>query len=133
MRRISPKKYAISLYEATLGVKEPGLPAMMDNFVKLLIKNNALSQSSKIMAAFDDYAKEREGIMDVEAKSAKPLNQMEKERVTHHLQTALNKKIHLKEIVDHKLIGGIVLHYRDTVIDGSIQRRLQVLRENLIG
>lgn len=132
MRKISAKKYAISLYEATLGVKEPELPGMMDNFVKLLIKNNAFSQAPKIMAAFDEYAKGREGILDVEARSAKPLNQTEKERVIHHLQTALNKKIHLKEIVDHKLIGGIVLHYQDTVIDGSIKRRLQVLKDNLI-
>jgi len=132
MRKISAKKYAISLYEATLGVKEPELPARMDNFVKLLIKNNALSQAPKIMAAFDEYAKEREGILDVEVKSAKLLAQAEKEKVIHHLQTALNKKIHLKEIVDHKLIGGIVLYYQDNVIDGSIQRRLRVLRDNLI-
>jgi F-type H+-transporting ATPase subunit delta len=132
MRKISAKKYAISLYEATLGVKEPGLPVMMDNFVKLLIKNNAFSQAPKIMVAFDEYAKEKEGILDVEARSAKPLAQTEKEKVIHHLQTALNKKIHLKEIVDHKLIGGIVLHYQDTVIDGSIKKRLEVLKENLI-
>jgi len=129
MRKISPKKYAISLYEATLGIKESELPLMMDNFVKLLIKNNALSQAPKIMAAFDEYAKGREGILDVEAKSAKPLAQAEKESIIHHLQAALNKKIHLKEKVEPELIGGVVLSYQDTVIDGSIRRRLHVLKD----
>ena len=133
MRKISAKKYAVSLYETVRGVKEDQLPIILENFIKLLIKNNDLSKANKVINAFNDYAKEKEGILDVEVKTAKPLENVDKDKIIEYLQKSFNKKIILDEKTDKKLIGGVVLSYKDTVIDGSIKKRLEILKESLMG
>lgn len=131
MRKISVKKYAISLYEI---VKEGkvGISQTIDNFVKLLIKNNDLSRVDKIIEAFDEYAKEQEGMIEVEAKTARVLDKKDRESIVENLEKTLNKKVSLKEEQDKELIGGIVLKYKDTVVDGSIKKKLESLNNQLI-
>ena len=47
------------------------------------------------------------------------------------LGTATGKQVEVKVIVDPSLKGGVVAQVGDTVIDGSIRRRLDQLRNAL--
>ena len=41
------------------------------------------------------------------------------------------KEVSVKVVVDATILGGIVAQVGDTVIDGSVRRRLEQLRESL--
>ena len=44
---------------------------------------------------------------------------------------ATGKRVEVKVIVDPSLIGGVVAKIGDTIIDGSVKRRLQQLKEQV--
>ena len=66
-----------------------------------------------------------------EVRSAVPLDDETVERLAAALSKATGKKVEVKVIVDESVIGGIVARIGDTVIDGSIARRMDSLRQAL--
>jgi F-type H+-transporting ATPase subunit delta len=66
-----------------------------------------------------------------EVRTAVDLDGEQRRRLTEALQRATGKQIELKVIVDPSVIGGVVARVGDTVIDGTIRRRLEQLRESL--
>ena len=53
------------------------------------------------------------------------------DRLKAALTNATGKQVNLKVIVDSSVLGGIVATVGDTVIDGSVRRRLEQLRNAL--
>ena len=66
-----------------------------------------------------------------EVRSAVMLDAEQQRRLTEALEKATGKKIELKVIQDPAVIGGLVARVGDTVIDGTVRRRLEQLRESL--
>jgi F-type H+-transporting ATPase subunit delta len=66
-----------------------------------------------------------------EVRSAVPLDEALQQRLAEALSKSLNKQIEVKVIVDPSVLGGLVTRVGDTVIDGSIRRRLEQLKESL--
>lgn len=64
-----------------------------------------------------------------EIRTAIELDEETVARITAALEKATGKKLESKVVVDPSVIGGIVARVGDTVIDGSIQRRLSSLRQ----
>jgi len=64
-----------------------------------------------------------------EVRSAVPLDDDTVSRLTASLARATGKDVEIKVIVDPSLIGGIVSRVGDTVIDGSIARRVDEARQ----
>ena len=74
----------------------------------------------------------REGNKEVaEVRSAIALTDDQKSRLADALGKATGKQVEVKVIVDPSLKGGVVAQVGDTVIDGSIRRRLDQLRNAL--
>ena len=66
-----------------------------------------------------------------EVRTAVPLDDDRRDRLAAALSKATGKKVSVKVIVDPSVIGGVVAQVGDTVIDGSIRRRLEQLKEVL--
>ena len=66
-----------------------------------------------------------------EVRSAISLTDDQKSRLADALGKATGKQVEVKVIVDPSIKGGIVARVGDTVIDGSIRRRLEQLRNAL--
>jgi F-type H+-transporting ATPase subunit delta len=66
-----------------------------------------------------------------EVRSAIPLDDEQRRRLTDALAAATGKNIELKVIVDPAVIGGVVARVGDTVIDGTVRNRLDRLKELL--
>jgi len=131
MKKISPRKYAISLYESLKDVEKDKMPEVIKSFVALLVRNKDLKKADKIIKAFRQYLCEQENILEVSVVAAKPLDDFVKQNIVNQLKSSLNKKIELKEKQDASLIGGAVLKYGDVVVDGSVKRRIELLAESL--
>ena len=66
-----------------------------------------------------------------EVRAAIMLDEEQQRRLTEALEKATGKKIDLKVIQDPSVLGGIVARVGDTVIDGTVRRRLEQLKESL--
>jgi F-type H+-transporting ATPase subunit delta len=63
-----------------------------------------------------------------EVRSAVPLTDDQKARLTEALGKATGKSIELKVVIDPTVLGGLVAQIGDTVIDGSVKTRLEQLK-----
>ncbi len=64
-------------------------------------------------------------------RSAVPLDAAQQERLAAALSHATGKRVEVKVIVDENVLGGIVARIGDTVIDGTVRRRLAQLKERI--
>ena len=132
MRKINAKKYAISLYEVTQTASRTDISDIVKSFVKLLIQHKRLSQAEKIIRAFSRYADEQENTIEVSVTTVDKMSDQQRQNLKKDLEKELNKKVMLNESVDPALLGGAVLRYGDTVVDGSVKQQLSLLAQALI-
>ncbi len=66
-----------------------------------------------------------------EIRSAIPLDDATVQRLTEQLSRVTGTTLEVRTIVDPDILGGIVARVGDTVIDGSVLRRLTTLRQTL--
>lgn len=68
-----------------------------------------------------------------EVRSAVPLDASQQQRLAQALARTVGHEVDLKVVVDEKVVGGLVVKVGDTVIDGSVARRLAAVRTHLTG
>jgi F-type H+-transporting ATPase subunit delta len=68
-----------------------------------------------------------------EVRSAVPLDEKQQKQLAAALSKATGKKVEVKVIIDPSVIGGVVAKVGDTIIDGSVKRRLDQLKEQVRG
>jgi len=66
-----------------------------------------------------------------EVRSAIALTEDQKSRLAEALGKATGKQVEVKVIIDPSIQGGLVAQVGDTVIDGSVRRRLEQLKNAL--
>ena len=66
-----------------------------------------------------------------EVTSAVPLNEDQIARLSRALSQRTGRQVSVKVNVDPSILGGVVATIGDTVIDGSVRRRLEQLRESI--
>lgn len=131
MKKISPKKYAIALYEAAALAKKDELPKIMKGFVELLVRNNALKLSPRIIKELVKYYNEKAGILEIEVTSAKELNVEIINKIKSQFEKGKIKEVDLKTSIDLSLLGGLVCKIDDILIDGSLKKELKLIKQSL--
>ena len=76
-------------------------------------------------------AAERDHVIG-EVRSATALDDATVARLAAALSTATGKQVEVKTVIDPDVVGGIVARIGDTVIDGSVQHRMEELRDALL-
>jgi len=99
--------------------------------IQFIISQGRISELPDIARAVAERAAETRSKALAEVRSAVPLDDKTVERLAAALSKATGKKVEVKVIVDESVIGGIVARIGDTVIDGSIARRMDSLRQAL--
>jgi F-type H+-transporting ATPase subunit delta len=66
-----------------------------------------------------------------EVRSAVPLDDQVRERLARALSEAVGQEVEVKVVVDPDVLGGVFARIGDTVIDGTIRRRLEELKERI--
>lgn len=131
--KVTNKQYAQSLFEATRDLGKSELNTRLENFVKLLAKNNHLSRLEAICLEFDKVWQAQAGVVEAAVVSA---NKLEAETL-EALRLYITKKtgisqIELKHHVDHKILAGFVLRFGDQVLDGSASKLIGNLSKEFI-
>lgn len=75
-------------------------------------------------------ANERDEVV-AEVRTALPLDAETQQRLADALSRRTGQKVSVKVNVDPSILGGVIAQIGDTVIDGSVRRRLDQLKETL--
>ncbi|MCY7375433.1 MAG: ATP synthase F1 subunit delta [Pyrinomonadaceae bacterium] len=103
------------------------------NFLRVLIRNNRLTEIGEINRKFASVLEERSGVISANITSARELSEAQKAEMRTSLEKLTAKKINLEFKTDETLIGGIVTRVGSTVYDGSVKTQLQELKQQMIG
>lgn len=101
-------------------------------FIDMLLKKSRIDLLAQIAEKYTQLYHDYAGIIEVEVTTTEALSKEQEANLVHSLHTSTGKKILLKPLIDPAIIGGIKARIDDTVIDGSIQYKLQTLRKSLI-
>ena len=71
------------------------------------------------------------GASYAEVRSAVALSDDQKHRLEQALSAKLGRPVSVRVTIDPTVVGGLVTQIDDTVIDGSVRRRLSQMRETL--
>ncbi|MDR0779648.1 MAG: F0F1 ATP synthase subunit delta [Pseudomonadales bacterium] len=107
------------------------LDATLQNFVRLLASNKRLALLPEVVQLYEALKAERERTVDVEVISAFAMNDAQTQALAAALKARLQREVKLSASVDQRLIGGVIVHAGDLVIDASVRGKLNKLSETM--
>jgi len=107
----------------------------IDNYVLNLLlvatERGRVMHLPAILEEFRGLREERERLLYVTVETPYPLDGLRKE-IAARLATLTGREVRIREELNEELIGGVRLHLRDYVLDGSLATQLERLRERLL-
>ena len=103
------------------------------SFLRVLLKNQRLSQLREVAARFGHVLDERGGVVAANVTTARPIPEELKNTLHETLTAATGRKVRLSFTTDETIIGGLVAQIGSTIFDGSVQSHLERLSEGLAG
>lgn len=101
------------------------------NFLMLIIDKGREPFLKEIVLYFQRLAREARGILEVQVYTPLELSLENQTKLISKLGELTGNEVELKIYKDPALIGGLKLRIGDKIIDGSIQRHLESIKENL--
>jgi F-type H+-transporting ATPase subunit delta len=123
-----PTDRRVAVVEELLGGKALRASAALASFV---VAAGRAGELSEIVDRFVELAAAEQRRAVAEVRSAVPLTQEQIDRLREALNRATGKDVDVKVVVDASVIGGVVARVGDVVIDGSVRRRLEQLKEQI--
>ena len=101
------------------------------NFMKILCENGTIRQFSGCAQEFRRRYNEDNGILEVRAITAIPMNDALTQKLKDRLTAVTGKRIELSCQVDPACLGGVRLEMDGQQLDGTVQTRLDNIRRQL--
>ncbi len=125
-----PLNQRVSSLEAVFGNV---VPQKLVSFLQLLCEKGRIECFEDAKITFLELYEDWKNILKITVKSAVPLTESEKERLTNKLESVYKSTISVDYVIDTSLIGGVVIETEDKIIDGSVKNRLQQVKEVIKG
>jgi F-type H+-transporting ATPase subunit delta len=111
--------------------QQSGMNPIVRDTLLLVSDRRRLPHLPEIVDAFEALAEKRAGHVRAEVVTATELSKEYFDGLQRTLEQATGKQVVLTTRVDPSIIGGVVARVGDRVYDGSIQYRLNELRDEL--
>ena len=123
-----PAEHKIAMLKRALGDK---VPRLFMSYIVRLVQNRRQSLIPTIADEYDTLLDASNGIVHARVTVARETSDDEKNVIATRLSAAMGRNVipHLQ--VDPSILGGVVVRVGDTVMDGSVRRRLGVLRRQI--
>jgi F-type H+-transporting ATPase subunit delta len=102
------------------------------DFLNVLNTHDRLDVLRGIADVYRDLFDRGENRMQVRVRSAVPLADDQRERLTGELRETFGKEPVVHASVEPELLGGLVVQVDDWVYDASVRTRLDILRKQLV-
>ncbi len=101
------------------------------DFLCVVADKKRIRYLPRIIKSFNALYNEEKNILEVTAITTVPLSEKLRSKLISKLESVSGKTIVLTEKTDKSIIGGIVLEYGNTQIQGSIKHKLDELRARI--
>jgi len=95
--------------------------------MKVMARRGRLGYLAAVRTSAVEQYDEFAGRVVAEVRTAVPLDDVLRTELTNQLAQKLGRTVRLREVVDERLIGGMVVRVGDTVFDSSVASRLDKL------
>lgn len=99
--------------------------------LKLLLRRDRMEDLPAVAESAAAVWEARQGVVRGRAVTAHPISDAETQAVARALSARLGKRVVLERSVDPAVLGGIRVQVGTTLVDGSVVRQLNDLREEL--
>ncbi|MBQ8827312.1 MAG: F0F1 ATP synthase subunit delta [Oscillospiraceae bacterium] len=103
------------------------------NFLCVITEKGRASSLTEIADSYKEKWYEKENIAEVTVTTCSPLSDALRKKLVKKLEDVYKKKVVLEEKTDSSLIGGIVVNYGNTMLDGSVKNRLDSIQKQIKG
>ena len=103
------------------------------NFIRLVIQKNRTEVLIVARSLFNGLIEDASGVITGMIESAVPIDENTLKQVRAMLSRRFEGELHLATRADPELIGGLRVRVGNTVIDGSVNHRLEQLEESMAG
>jgi len=109
-----------------------GASRIVRNFLFVVVDHQRAHLLPEIASSFEQVLMERQNVEEAEVASAVELNKDQKSTLLQTLERLTGKKIRAKYTLEPGLMGGAVVRIGDMIYDGSLRKRMNVLRAQLV-
>jgi F-type H+-transporting ATPase subunit delta len=107
-------------------------PAMFVRFLQKLVTNRRQMLLGEVALEYNNLLDEQEGRVHAQVTVSRELSEADREALTASLTKAIGKTVVPHVSVNPAILGGVIVRMGDTVMDGSVRRRLGVLRARMV-
>lgn len=122
--------------ETKRGVLDRSLEGQLSDltlrFLHLLIDKKRTAQLDGISDQFDELVRDHRGIVAAKVRSAEPIDEAQLKRMAESLGRMIGKTVTIENKIEPEVIGGVVLEFGTWIVDRSIRRGLDDIRDRLM-
>jgi F-type H+-transporting ATPase subunit delta len=108
------------------------MPRLMVRYLQSLVSHRRQMLIPEIAREYLDLVDDREGRLHARVTLAREADAEMQGMIQAQLSRAFNKAVVPNFSVDPSMLGGVVVHVGDTVLDGSVRKRLASLRRRML-
>ena len=107
------------------------MPRVFLRFLETMVRNRRQMLLPAVATEYANLLDEAEGRVHADVTLARAVDEAESQRLASQLTAALGKTVVPHVSVNPAIMGGVVVKIGDTVMDGSVRRRLNVLAQRM--
>ena len=108
------------------------MPRLMLRFLQTLVHHRRQMLIPTIAEEYLNLVDEAEGRIHARVTVAKETDDAGRTAIATHLSRMFGKEVVPHLSVDPAIMGGVIVHVGDTVLDGSVRKRLASLRRRML-
>jgi F-type H+-transporting ATPase subunit delta len=112
-------------------IKRMGGTKLTRNFLAVLIDHRRIASLGEVVELFKRELDRRMGIAEARVSSARELTAAEKKSLEVQLASITGKIVRATYTQDAALLGGVTVRMGSTIYDGSVQGRLEKMRQEI--
>jgi F-type H+-transporting ATPase subunit delta len=128
---ISPEVLTETKVEFVKSVFGPRVAPLTLRFLLLLIDKGRIDHLTEVCEDFRRLHEESRGLLRAEVFTAMPLEGEQEARLKRELDHLTGKSVILEKKLDREILGGVVVHLGNRIIDRSLRRGLKELGDRL--
>jgi F-type H+-transporting ATPase subunit delta len=109
------------------------VPPLLLRFLQALVRNRRQALLPQIADEYDGLLDASENRVHARLTFAQAPGAQDTADIANRLSTVLGKTVVPHVVVDPTVLGGVVVRVGDTIMDGSVRRRLQLMRRRMAG
>jgi len=128
----TPRVSAQQKNEVILKALGDQLPRNFVRFIQALVSHRRQMLIPAISRAYSDLVDQVEGRVHASVTVVREPSDDDRKVIITHLSRTLGKEVVPHFHVNSKILGGLIVRVGDTVLDGSVRRRLATLRTKML-